>query len=591
MGILGDVVSSAAKAAGKAMDRAEKRNKSAQDCEQWIQASIQEEKEVEECYEVFVKNRKMQFADMEESSTIQDLFKQAVSVGSIERDYSILDRLPEKYRKSQTFIDNLETVKTISYQQCVDAYLNYDKSVYYTMLMLKPLLYFDEIRDEIDYSLKHLPYYEQVNNDIKSVLTEYMNIGEAFEEIKNYKADTISFDEFNELVDGYYSISNLFDEGKYQDAFNIITKASFERDIFDFAKKSLLQFALLLNNESSESTKAYEQMKEVVDGLFRASRLVHREGSEYKYDFVRIPVVDMIVAESIRFNHVGMIDKINDQLKDLLNDFILNRDEMDAEQFSVLQRVFAYLKAYEQEKIVLEFMVLNNIPRNEAQEKRLLFLKNTGGMSGGFGNVNIPEEIYVDEPEKLTFDYRCISWGESQIKGYLNYFSGENRRMMLPVVVDDWNNNLEIKGIKWSLNDLLRSLNCGLKDNFGDKYQVEVVESGALAEGWIDYSDSILVKEDANFSNRYPWLQFVISAEQLTLSQISFSIFVLYHPEYDFVNDTDCVKVNSAMINKLVALKLKQNPKLNNYINVTKSVIISELEKYLNGTTISEDIY
>ena len=69
------------------------------------------------------------------------------------------------------------------------------------------------------------------------------------------------------------------------------------------------------------------------------------------------------------------------------------------------------------------------------------------------------------------------------------------------------------------------------------------------------------------------------------------SIFVLYHPEYDFVNDTDCVKVNSAMINKLVALKLKQNPKLNNYINVTKSVIISELEKYLNGTTISEDIY
>lgn len=245
MGILGDVVSSAAKAAGKAMDRAEKRNKSAQDCEQWIQASIQEEKEVEECYEVFVKNRKMQFADMEESSTIQDLFKQAVSVGSIERDYSILDRLPEKYRKSQTFIDNLETVKTISYQQCVDAYLNYDKSVYYTMLMLKPLLYFDEIRDEIDYSLKHLPYYEQVNNDIKSVLTEYMNIGEAFEEIKNYKADTISFDEFNELVDGYYSISNLFDEGKYQDAFNIITKASFERDIFDFAKKSLLQFALL----------------------------------------------------------------------------------------------------------------------------------------------------------------------------------------------------------------------------------------------------------------------------------------------------------------------------------------------------------
>lgn len=590
MGIF-DVVSSAAKATGRAMGRADKRNKSIQDCEKWKQDSIQEEKEVEECYRKFVESRKAEFAEIEESDTIQAAFKEVVSVGHIDRDFSVLDKLPEKYRKSKEFKETLETVKNITYQQCVDAYLNYDKSVYYTMLMLEPLLYFNEIKDEINYSLKHLNYFSQPGEDIKSVLTYYDDVAEAFDDISNYHDEKIIEEgTFDKMVDAHCSISELYEAGEYQKAYNCITSAEFDENIFDFAKKTLLQFAML-SNDSSQVTHSYDLMKEIVDGLYKATRLVHKEGSEYKYNFVRIPAVDMIIADAIRYNQVGMLEKINDELKKFLDDFILNKDEMDAEQFNVLQKVFAYMKAYEQEKIVLEFMILNNIPRNEAQEKRLLFLKNTNNMSGGFANVNIPNEISTAEEDKLTYDYRCMSWSESQIKGYLNYFSGENKKMTMPMVIDDWNNNLEIKGIKWSLNDLLKNLDYGLKENFGNKYDVQNIESGALAEGWIDYSESILITEDKENSNRYPWLQFVISAEQLTLTQISFSIFVLYNPEEDFISEDDCVKINSAMANKLISLKLKQNPKLNNYINVTKGVIISELEKYLNGTTVSEDIY
>ena len=590
MGIF-DIVSSAAKVTGRAMGRAEKRKKSMEDFEQWSRDSIQEEKDVEECYEVFVERCRSMYADIEESATIKAVLQEACTSNHINRDFSVFDKLPEQYRKSKAFKETLETIKNTTYEDCVDAYLNYDKSVYYTMLMLKPLLYFGEIKDEINYSLKHMEYFSNPYEDIKSVLTDYTDMEEAFEDIKNYyDEDIIEGGLFDKLVATHCAVSELYKAGKYQEAYNNITSAAFDSNIFDAAKKILLKFAMM-GNDSSQVTQSYELTKEIVDGLFKATRLIHREGSEYKYDFVRIPVVDMIIAEAIRYNQTGMIEVVNDQLKEFLNNFILKKDEMDAEQFNVLQRVFAYLKAYEQEKIVLEFMVLNNIPRNDVQEKRLLFLRNANSMSSGVGNVNIPEEIYISDQDKFTYDYRCMSWGESQIKGYLNYFSGENKRMTVPMVIDDWNNNLELKGIKWSLSDLLGMLDNGLKGNFGDKYKLETVESGALSDGWIDYSESILIEEDENNGNRYPWLQFVISAEQLTLSQISFSIFVLYNPEKDFIGEEDCIKVNSVMANKLIALKLKQNPKLNEYIKVTKNVIISELEKYLNGATVTDDIY
>lgn len=49
--------------------------------------------------------------------------------------------------------------------------------------------------------------------------------------------------------------------------------------------------------------------------------------------------------------------------------------DIPGSQYNILQKVFAYFEAYEQEKRILENMVNNYITRSSEQEDRLTFLQ------------------------------------------------------------------------------------------------------------------------------------------------------------------------------------------------------------------------
>lgn len=594
MGLFGDIAVGATKAVVRASTNYDKKEVSKNECNKWIMASIEEEEKIEKCYEVFVERCKKEFADIKQSETIHAILKNILQIDYISRDYSRFDQLPAKYRQSEEFKRLIPGIEKNTYKACVDAYLYHDCSVRFIMLMLKPLLYFTEIENEIKHSLKHFNYLNHKENAVRSVLTDYEDIGSGLQDIEQRLGENP--EEIKEtiykLCEVHHMVSELYEKGDYQEAFNCIASVDFEESIFDDCKKFMLRLAINRNDNSAE-THSYELIKKIVDERFKAGRIVCKENNgKEEAVFVRIPVVDMIIADAIKLNQAGMVDNINNQLKQFLENFLLNKDEVDAEQLEVLRKAFAYLKAYGQEKIVLEFMVLNNIPRSEMQEKRLIFLKGTGNTSSIGVTASSPERIEtLEEDGKMIYDYRCLSWSDSQIKSYLNSLSNEYRVLMTPMVIDEWNNNLDVKNLNWNLNDLNVYLEKGIKNNFGNKYCLLNIEAGALAEGWIDYSESILIIENKEAGLRYPWIQFVISAEQLTLAQVAFSIFVVYNPDADTLKNMDCFQANEVIANKLIGLKQKQNPKINNYINVTKNVIISELEKYLNGNFVDDSIY
>lgn len=586
MGLFGSMVGGVAQATGRAMGKADKKRKSQEAVEQWIRNQIEEEQEIEELYQKFVEDCTKTFQEIEQSVTIQDVLAEIVKAQHMDRDYSQIDRLPEEYRNSDEFKTEIMEVKNITYKQCVDAYLNFNKSVQYIMLMLRPLESVKEFTDEISHSLRHFDYFMKPGADVRSVLTDYDSIEDGIEDIN----ENCVFDKelYGKLYMQHEVIRRLFQEEKYQEAFNNIACADFDETIYDYAKKMLIRLAIRASN-SVKATTSYDVSRKLVDDLFRAMRTVYTPEGEHKYSYIRIPVVDMIIADAFKYGQSGMIDQVDDELKQFLKNFIINRDEMDAEQFEVLRKVFAYLKAYAQERTVLEFMVINNIPRNAEQENRLIFLKraNNGNYTDSLGDA--PKEIFVEEEQgKLTYDYRSITWNESQIKSYLNAFSGENRTLKTRMVIDEWNKNLEMKGVRWNLNDIKASLEKCLLSNFGDRYILESVEAGAVSGDQVDYTESILIKES---NEKYPWIQFIISAEQLTLNQISFSIYTLYNPNEDMQNESDCFRINSMIGNKLVSLKQKQNPKVNNYIAIVKNVVIAELENYLNENAEGESLY
>jgi hypothetical protein len=114
------------------------------------------------------------------------------------------------------------------------------------------------------------------------------------------------------------------------------------------------------------------------------------------------------------------------------------------------------------------------------------------------------------------------------------------------------------------------------------------MEVATIMDGDLDYADSILIKPQSN--SKYPWIGFVLTGEQLTLKQASLSVFALYFPADDYLDEKSPIKRNQKASNRTTMLKMKQNPRINNYIGMVESLIVDTLEEYFNSNA-SEDIY
>lgn len=590
MGFFGDIV-----------EKAIKTSDSKKNMEYWSERCAQIEMEKEKEYQEFIGEFTEKVDTEMQTWVVLNILQEIEQSPHAERNYLVLNQLPDYYKESMA-MDYLTSIcKDKTYQNCVYAFYVENKSLVETMRMLKPLMDIKTIKEEVRYSLKHYEYLSQDGQDIRSVLTDEEDIEAAFQRIKeakNFSQEQCERGEevIQETISDRDRLQELFDKKDYQKMFNIFSKAEFNEWIFDYFKNFLLYIAFQDNN-SSRITDSYDFTKDLVNKLFRASRveeILENDNFERTYKMIRIPITDMIIADAIRYNKAGMIDSINDDLEKFLKYFPVKKEEADMSQFEVLRKVFAMLKAYKQEKMVLESMITHNIPRTDFQEKRLTFLRNSSVHGWGIDSLGRKSPQIIDSEESkegMVYDYRSMSWNESDIMAYLNSLSAEDKTLKTPMVVDEWNDNLNTNNIEWDQDDFAIALTRCLKENFGDKYLQKSVRSGVLMDGDVDFEESLLILEDQRKQPRYPWLHFIMSVEKLTLNQVLFSIYTLYDPNDDYKDDGDIFNRNAQIANRIIGLKQRQNPKINNYINVMKNVIVEELEKYLNTTSNESTIY
>lgn len=170
---------------------------------------------------------------------------------------------------------------------------------------------------------------------------------------------------------------------------------------------------------------------------------------------VEIKSVDMIIAEALRLYYVNAVDKINESLSDFLN-IGCKCFEIGQEQYNILLNVFEYLNAYKQEEMVLGAMVSNYIERTPEQEERLNFLRTQkSGFSQGGSSVYKPVEVQKIPEDKLVYEYRTVTWKESDITNYFDSLSIQNQTVSLPFVVNEWSKNINAPGIKWDIEKFL----------------------------------------------------------------------------------------------------------------------------------------
>lgn len=189
--------------------------------------------------------------------------------------------------------------------------------------------------------------------------------------------------------------------------------------------------------------------------------------------------------------------------------------------------------------------------------------------------------------ESIAYDYRFISWTVSEINSYMNLLTSEDKTLDLPMVVAEWNKKIPQKNIRWSTDAMQVYLDKYLHENFGDLYTTKIKNCGAVLSNEVEYEPSVYI--EATDSAKYPWLSFVVTGEQLTMTQVSFAIYALYLPTKDSqcTQAVDTIEQNQKYQNRLITLKQAQNPKIKNYIESINEILISGLEAWLNNNNTS----
>lgn len=126
-----------------------------------------------------------------------------------------------------------------------------------------------------------------------------------------------------------------------------------------------------------------------------------------------------------------------------------------------------------------------------------------------------------------------------------------------------------------------------LKDNFGDRFNVSIEKCMASAEMAMEETFAIVVSE--NEGQTMPWLSFLIFGEQIIINHMNISIYTLYRPDKVDLGD-NVYEQNQAIQKNVLSLKKKQNPKINNLVQIIFDLIVKELENWVNSQQ-SQSIY
>lgn len=535
-----------------------------------------------EDYSQAEKNRKI----LDEQRKIQDIKQKIDSIimnelqkNMRDRDFTALRSLNAEYKQSAYYRESIIALKKAYYKEILEAMIKHPGNMSACMECMKPLEIIPELENDIKHTLRHYDYVVNRRNNINSVLSLNVeedilkidkNIPEVFEE---------GFEE---------SLARVFKErenGNMEQAVNALLFADFPEEELDKLKRSILKGAMV-EGKFEDASEYYQEMLAISKYIFSVSVKVNGE-------IVYGESVDKIIAEAIRYFHVGTLDNVNDDLKVFL-EVVAPASGIDKKQYTILQTVFAWLKGYEQEKMVLDAMVKNMVERTPEQEDRLKFLcRNVSSNITNGGNfvdkVDITSATDKDMimDGKLIYEYRCMTWKNNEIKNFFDTMSLENKTLQIPVVVSEWTKNIEARGIEWKPSEIKERVEEKLKKSLGEQFGVAVTNS-SVSGARLDYSDSIAVIDISG--KGYPWLAFLICGEETIVNHLMLSVYGLYMPDIDLSDALTIYERNAEIAKMVEMLKEKQNPKINNYIQTMTDLFVEELECWINDIR-STDIY
>lgn len=486
------------------------------------------------------------------------------------RNYELVNTLPDYCLNSKYYKDFVSKLGAAIYKSLADSYFGEGLSMDVCYQGIRDVANMLRVDKNKFPSTAHYDYMIIKNNLINSVLSE--NTIEDLNAIINREALDKSLPQ--EVFLANNDAEELYKKGKYMASINRILYIEFPDETLDMMKKWLI-FAATIEGNDDEATQLYDMISYMNKKAF--GRYAH-EGKIVKLQMN----VDMLIAEALRLSRTRSFANMNDSLHDFC-DITAVIFHVESKQYSILQKVFAHLNAYEQEQIVLESMVKNEIVRSAEQEERLKFLKSRKGNGDIIADTDLTVTKDNSDNKKFTYEYRSLSWSEKEVREYFDSLTMKNQTTELPFVVNEWTKTVNVRGIKWDVKLVSDRIDNVLKETFEEEFHI-VIPLSSPTGNISNYDYTILIANtDLNGHN---WIGFQVSGEQILKNQITLSVYTMYMTITDQLSE-NIIERNKDICNKVLLMKQKQNPKINTYIQTVTDVLIKELESWINSQTES----
>lgn len=591
MGLLGSLFSAAADIAKETITETMNQNETEKFIQIMIERDAQNAEANEKLYQDWLAREKNHYFALKNNRAVQDAFIEASEsfkkTGKF--DFGAIDNLNDELKSGEDYKENATVFVNHYCETLIKLYQEYRISIRFIMQTVHDLQRFSDVVPGIRGLDRHYNEFFPVDKADRSVLTGFNGIKEALESIKkDYDANYVEMIGSSSPLARLAKLPDILKEENYIAALSNLLFSDNDSVPYDDMKKMIL--GLSMDEMDEANALIHDTYHRIVEDYLRLAVTKEKAGDNNPFlsaSTQEILPIDLLISQAILASKAGVTPEFDINLDNFLEYYPLLCTSSWDEQLFTLQRAFAYLKMYPQERKVLEFLVKNNVPRDEQVDRRLNFLKNFDQNSSGTSNSNIEEYAIQTSDNEVAYDYRFVSWTVSDINSYANLLTSEEKTFDLPMVIAEWNKKIPQNNIHWSTDAMLVYLDKYLHENFGNQYISQIKKCGAIISNEVEYEPSVYIEPTSDA--RYPWISFVVTGEQLTVTQVSFSIYALYLPEQDSqcCQVADVIEKNQKYQNRLVTLKQGQNPKIKNYVESINEILISGLEAWLNSNNTS----
>lgn len=221
---------------------------------------------------------------------------------------------------------------------------------------------------------------------------------------------------------------------------------------------------------------------------------------------------DLFLAEAYTKRQIGG----EEALRDMVNELLKN-SENDKGRLLTIASGLMWMKAFEAEKNVLQFMVKNNIPMPENVQQRIHSLSSAQG--------NTPDHYdYSSNESCLYFDITSIAWNQDEYNNLFDSLAFQEKKLEYSLAVREMNKDLFIPlsmvlpGTK-ELADKIRSVT---EDELGDSIQVKAVRAIALSGKEQEPLSGVLLK-----SSDIPQLGIFLNVNKIG-KKLNLTFYTLY---------------------------------------------------------------